>query len=401
MKILHVTPSFYPATSYGGPVFSTYALCNALAADPRVQLRVLTTDTAGPKASQRLDVKSFPTSYPPGYPVFFTRRVLATSVAPGLLARLWSMIGWADVVHLTATYSFPTIPTLALARLRRRPVLWSPRGALLASHTWDDVSRQQVKRIWEKICQAVASDRTLLHVTSEEEKAASLARMPGLRAIVIPNGIDIPTPVPPRRWQPDGVLRLMFLGRIDPVKAIENLIEGLALLEQRSVRLDVYGTGAADYIDGLKRLAASKQLGDIVHFHGHVEGESKRQAFAEADVCVLPSFSENFSMVVAEALAHGVPTSQAGELHGRRSSSGDAADGWTILPRRLQPQSRRCGMRTSHRWGPLGGNGCRPTSIGDQMAARTLEAKEIARSLARSSALLDPARAASRWVADP
>jgi glycosyltransferase involved in cell wall biosynthesis len=306
-RILQVTPTFYPATYYGGPIFSTYALCDALAAKPGVLLRVLTTDAAGPEPSQRLDVKPFPTQYPPGYPVFFTRRVLGQAIAPGLLARLWSMIGWADVVHLTGAYSFPTIPTLALAHMRRRPVLWSPRGALLASHAWADARRQHAKRAWERVCQGVMASSTLLHTTSEEEKTASIARMPGIRAVVIPNGVDVPPPFASRRWKPDGILRLMFLGRIDPKKGLPALIEAVGLLEHGAVRLGIYGTGDAEYVGGLKRLVASRGLEAVAHFHGHVDGDKKRQAFAEADVCVLPSFSENFGMVVAEALAHGLP----------------------------------------------------------------------------------------------
>jgi glycosyltransferase involved in cell wall biosynthesis len=40
---------------------------------------------------------------------------------------------------------------------------------------------------------------------------------------------------------------------------------------------------------------------------GEVTGDKKRAAFYSADACIVPSFSENFCMVVAEALAHGVP----------------------------------------------------------------------------------------------
>jgi glycosyltransferase involved in cell wall biosynthesis len=295
-----------------------------MAGDPRVELRVLTTDAAGPKRSQRLEVKSLPSSYPGGYPVFFARRLLGQAVAPGLLVRLWSMVGWADVVHLNYTYSFPTIPTLLLARLRNRPVLWSPRGALLASHAWRGARRPWIKWVWERVCRLVASDCVLLHSTSEEERAANLSRLPGMRAVMIPHGVEIPASLS-RHWQPNGVLRLMFLGRIDPVKGLENLIEAIALLEGGSTRLDIYGAGSSDYVAHLKQLAAST-VGETVRFRGHVEGEQKRQAFAEADICIVPSFTENFGMVVAEALAHGVPA-----IVGRGAP-------WS------QVEERRCGL---------------------------------------------------------
>lgn len=307
MKILHVTPTFYPATFYGGPIYSTYGLCNALARQPGVELTVLTTDAAGPRLPQRVIVDTFPAAYPGGYKVYFTRRLLAPEFAPGLLARLGPMVQRADIVHLTGTYSLPTIPTLLAARFLHRPVLWSPRGALLASRTWAEASRPNIKRLWERACRIVMRDCTILHVTSNEERAASVARLPGAEAVVIPNGIDLPLPISDREWRPSGTLRLMFLGRLDPVKALDRLIEAVARLAPNAPQLDLYGVGEGAYVESLRRLAVDRDAGDLVRFHGQTEGEAKRRAFSRADICVLPSHSENFGMVVAEALAHGVP----------------------------------------------------------------------------------------------
>ena len=49
------------------------------------------------------------------------------------------------------------------------------------------------------------------------------------------------------------------------------------------------------------------KTGQEKRMDGHVDGEDKLEAFMRADACVIPSFTENFGMVVAEALAHGVP----------------------------------------------------------------------------------------------
>jgi hypothetical protein len=76
MKVLQVTPTYYPATYWGGPIFSTHALCNALATRHDIELRVLTTDAAGPKRAQRLKADAFPTRFPAGYDIYFTRRIL-------------------------------------------------------------------------------------------------------------------------------------------------------------------------------------------------------------------------------------------------------------------------------------------------------------------------------------
>ena len=69
MKILHVIPTFYPATYWGGPIYSVYGLCNSLARMPGVRLRVLTTDAAGPSLSDSVDVSDYPVLFPDGYEV--------------------------------------------------------------------------------------------------------------------------------------------------------------------------------------------------------------------------------------------------------------------------------------------------------------------------------------------
>jgi glycosyltransferase involved in cell wall biosynthesis len=217
------------------------------------------------------------------------------------------MVRWADVVHLTGAYSFPTIPTLLACRLLKKPLVWSPRGALQATEEWKGAKKRKLKKVWEKICAAVMPKKCILHVTSEKEREASLERLPNAVATLIPNGTDIPESLPPRQWRPDGVLRLLFLGRLDPQKGIENLLEALSLIGNHDVRLDIYGTGDSSYSKRLASLVNDLNLGDRVRFHGRVEAEEKTKVFLAADLCVVPSYGENFGMVVIEALAHGVP----------------------------------------------------------------------------------------------
>lgn len=309
LRILHVTPAYFPATYWGGPIFTVYSLNNALASFCDVQLRVLTSDTAGPLLSNRLPVSTYkPTKYPHGYDVHFCRRVLHSEIAPAMLWRLVTLVRWADVVHLTATYSFSTIPTLLVCRLMRKPVVWSPRGALQATHEWAGARLRSQKAIWERICDFIVKGRRcVLHVTSAQEREASLARIPHAYAQIIKNGVDVPDQLPPRVWCPDGKLRLMFIGRLDPKKGLENLLYSLVLLRESNISLRIFGTGSPEYVADLEALVESLRISDLVTFAGHVDGEDRLAAFMCADLVIAPSHSENFCMVVAEALAHGVP----------------------------------------------------------------------------------------------
>jgi glycosyltransferase involved in cell wall biosynthesis len=146
----------------------------------------------------------------------------------------------------------------------------------------------------------------VLHVTSEEEGRASSERVKNARPVVIPNGVDVPPANGERQWRPTNQLRLLYLGRLHPIKGIENLLRALVELDSK-VRLSICGNGSKQYEQLLKSMVAELSLTDRVRFCGPVAGAEKEKQFREADVCVVPSFSENFGMVVAEALATGVP----------------------------------------------------------------------------------------------
>src|SRR5258708_2669679 len=243
IRILHVTPAFYPATYWGGPIYSVFGLCNALAVIPSVSLKVLTTDSAGSRLRDRVQVTDFPMRFR-GYDVFFCRRQWAASVAPGMILRLWPMIRWADAVHVTGVYSPPTIPALLICRLLGKPLVWSPRGAL---QRWSGTSHPWAKRLWERVCNALlVKRRSVLHVTSEDEGHESALRILRAEIACIPNGIDLPTLPAERVWKPKGRLRLLYIGRLDPKKGIENLLAALAQLLDGEMELAICGRGAAD-----------------------------------------------------------------------------------------------------------------------------------------------------------
>jgi glycosyltransferase involved in cell wall biosynthesis len=279
-------------------------LCNVLASRGGVELRVLTTDSSGPKRQDHLNIQTVPVHRPEGYGVYYCRKWWGKEFSGPLLVKLFPMVLWADVVHLTSVYSFSTLPTLFLCRLMRKPVVWSPRGAL---QRWERSTRPFLKRIWESICNWLLSpQRSALHVTSQNEAQESRRRITRARVKIVGNGVEIPLVLGERAWRPDGTLRLLYVGRLHPKKGIENFLQALGALDD-NVMLTVCGAGEPAYETSLKNLVHTLGLQARVHFQGHVDGERKSTVFRESDICVVPSFTENFAMVVAEALAHGVP----------------------------------------------------------------------------------------------
>ena len=300
MNILHVVPTFYPAVRYGGPIYSVLNLCLHLG-KLGCHVKVLTTDANG---SERLTEQQ---QRDPGLNemcVQFCRRIAGTA-APGLVTRLPGLVAWADVIHLTAVYNFPTLPTLFQARRLGKPVVWSPRGTL---QRWSGTRRTCEKAAFESLCRMTLPRSTVLHVTSSDEAAESQARFQTSSVAVIPNGIDIPAL--PARPQCDGALKILYIGRLDPKKGVENLLEALPILRGRinQWRLRIVGDGASK--NGLRHKAAAildLQEQSSIEFCGQLSGESKYHAFQWCDLVVVPSHTENFGIVVAESLAHARP----------------------------------------------------------------------------------------------
>ena len=303
MKILHIIPSFYPAHVYGGAVESVYQLCRNLTRHG-CELRVLTTDANG--LDKVLDIeKGREVELCMGLRVRYCKRLIGHSVSPMLLRLLPSYILWADVVHLTAVYSFPTIPALLVCKVLGKPVVWSPRGAL---QRWEGSTRPTLKFLWERICRLVLQKRFVLHVTSEDESRESQKCFPGVDIAVIPNAIEIPDNI--IHIPGNGTFRLLYLGRLHPKKGIENLLSACKRLKDHSDltwSLTLAGTGDPQYVETLRTNIEELKLGKQLQMVGAVEGKMKQNLFENSDAVVVPSHTENFGMVVAEAMAHGVP----------------------------------------------------------------------------------------------
>jgi|SRR5215831_724254 len=298
MRVLFVAPSFYPATCYGGPTFVNRDLCEALSEYKTVNLQVLTTDVNGPhsRIGREDQIK------PLGYQIIYCRHFIPRDFAPGLLLRLLGMIRRADVIHLNAVYSFTTIPTLVLCKLLRKPMVWSLHGAL---QKWPGKKKSRKKRVWEKACDLVCDNRRiLLHAVSPREEFESTSFIKSAGSVVINYGVEVPQEVHNR--QKSNPIRLLFLGRLHPVKGIENLLRALSQT-RANVTLDVCGEGDKCYEAQLRSLALELGIIDRVHFRGEVVGDAKLHCFLQADLCVVPSYTEGFATVVTEALAHGVP----------------------------------------------------------------------------------------------
>jgi len=126
--------------------------------------------------------------------------------------------------------------------------------------------------------------------------------------VIISNGIDVPGDV--LHVSGKGVLRLLYLGRIHPIKGIDNLLAACARLNNSSNltwSLTIAGGGKPDFVKALNLQIDELKLNRQVVLYGEADREDKEMLFQNSDIVILPSHNESFGMVIAEALAHGVP----------------------------------------------------------------------------------------------
>ena len=100
---------------------------------------------------------------------------------------------------------------------------------------------------------------------------------------------------------------IKYIGRIAPIKNLDSLSRAFARIAPEDWRLVIVGPDQENHAAELKALAQELGVSESIQFTGPKYGEDLQKAYADADIFVLPSYSENFGSVVIEALAHSVP----------------------------------------------------------------------------------------------
>ena len=313
MRILHVVPTYFPAVRYGGPIRSVHGLAVALSRLGH-DVHVYTTSVDGP---DDLDV---PTDRPvllDGVAVhyFCVPALRRLYWAPDLAKRLRLDIDGFDVVHLHSVFLWPTWAAARIAAAAGVPYIMTPRGMLIRSL----IRRKSrwVKTAWINLIERRSmAEAAAVHVTAELE--ADELRSFGFRTpriACIPNGVEWPSEPATIAAGPFSGLPSrfgLFVSRISWKKGLDRLITAWQWVPD--LPLVIAGNDEEDYLPKLQALARELGIAHRIHFVGPASDRHKWALYAAADVFVLPSYSENFGNVVAEAMAMGCPVIVTAEV---------------------------------------------------------------------------------------
>jgi glycosyltransferase involved in cell wall biosynthesis len=310
VRILHVLGTLSP--HYGGPATLLPQLAKAQAAAGH-QVVIATTTTDYPTG----------TYHKPGWDtlpdsevaVFFASVDYAPlQISRSLTTFLRRNIRDFDVVTLHGLYRFPSTAAGFLARRRGVPYIVVPHGALdpflFARST---TGKLRLKRLYERLfelpnLQAAAA----IHYTAEEERERASFLNLRSPSFVVPNGLDWQ---PYRALPPRGALRarwglgeapiVLFLGRLHLKKGLDLLVPAFDKVRRNEpdAQLVIAGPENDDYGKTVRGWVTERRLDSVVHFVGPLNAQDVVQAFVDADVFVLPSYTENFGVAVAEAMA--------------------------------------------------------------------------------------------------
>lgn len=222
---------------------------------------------------------------------------------------LWLLLSaWRyDIIQAHGAWMVPSLIGLAAARLGGGAFILVPHESMTRADVFKGAGavRHAIKRLIKAIYLRFSD---ALIVASEIEARESTDTRAARRCDVLYHPVfDDRAPLPsPRRWPAEmRELRVGFLGRFDPKKNIELLLEAAA--ESPRVSLHMAGSGSPSYEAQLRRLAETKGLGGRVRWLGFIGAEQKARFFDGIDILTMPSIQEGFGMVAAEAMCRGLP----------------------------------------------------------------------------------------------
>lgn len=293
MRQLHIVQSI--ATDFGGLGLAALRYSQALAqAGADVSLYVLA------RSSQELEIDEAA-----------GKIFIGGSCGVGLFAQAINLKKYVDaynfdVIHIHGTWS----PILAIvsyiAYLKGIPFVISPHGCL---EPWALQHRGLKKKLALSLYQKRIFLKASMIFATAEQELESIRRL-GIKTpvAVVPNGVDMPSVGGiSRNTAVNGHRKILFLSRIHPKKGLRDLVAAWAQVRQPGWRVIIAGPDEEGHLDQIRLQIDSLGLGGDFEFPGLVTGDRKEALFANADLFVLPTYSENFGIAVAEALARGVP----------------------------------------------------------------------------------------------
>ncbi|WP_421831899.1 glycosyltransferase [Limnobacter sp.] len=296
MKILHVVPSINLA--YGGPSRTTVHLANNLAVINGCEVYFYTYEELN---EDRLEF--FPEVF--AFTRICSRYYRLVSVLRDFY-RIKSILKEfdIDIVHIHGVWHPLGHFSAKAASCLNVPYIIQPRGML---EPWAMKFRWLKKKFAMSIYQKSDLRGASGFIATSDQEAHSLRVLcKSDHVAVIPNGVELLSNnifVSNKSY----IKTALFMSRIHPKKGVYELVGAWEKLKPEGWFLRIVGPDDGGHLARIRRLVNRLQLEDMVKVVGPLYGESREIEYARADLFILPTYSENFGIAIAEALSYGIP----------------------------------------------------------------------------------------------
>lgn len=291
---VHHVASFIAKKQLSGHSYSTPALCESISQDIDTHLHTTKPHNLLNKPSFKLHEYEINN--------VFNLALSSKKFKNGLKEKVQD----GDIIHNHMLWRMPNIYPLHIKKSKRISLITSPRGSM--SKEALQVSEKK-KLIFNKLSNQnnMLSSCDAFHATSNKEKNEIRSLGYKQPIAVIKNGVDIPI-LKKTNFSKEKT-KFLYLGRIHPIKGLDLLIRTWYKIEaqHKNCTLEICGYYEdIEYYNSLKELI--KKLGlQNIYFSDKVSGDEKQKKYIENDVFIIPSKSENFALVIAEAMSYGLP----------------------------------------------------------------------------------------------
>jgi len=226
-----------------------------------------------------------------------------TKLAHRIILQSIKEVKKCDVLMLSSFHFIPCFFVGLYALISKKKIIWSPRGELFDSA----INKNRFKKIYISLIKIFFAKPVIFHVTSNAEKEKIQFYMgKNTKTVLIPNYMELPE----KEERNTNEKYLLYVGRIAPIKALDNLINGLIKSEdfiKSNYKMLLAGFNNGDYYESLLKIIVENNMSEKIIFLGNIEGGGKNRLYANAYFTFLVSHSENFGNVVVESLAQGTP----------------------------------------------------------------------------------------------
>lgn len=316
MKLNIIIPSFYPATVYGGPIFSSLHTSEQLARLDDVEVFVSTTNT---NMHSKLNGETNKwKKFEDNLFVKYYNETIVDKFSLQLYLQIWKDIKATDIVHIQAIFNTPVPISLLYSKIFKKPVLISPRGALCQ---WCIGQGNSFKKYWLKFFIKPFKKQLFWHATCQSEKEDILKWFPDADISIVPNGVDVKMYDNYNDMNKTEYLKeylgidnkecshiVVSMSRLHAKKGFDVLIKSFIKMLETDLNavLIIAGPDEGEK-DNLQKMIIEFNVEKSIFIIEPLKEQKKIDFLANADLFVLPSHNENFGNVYIESLASGTP----------------------------------------------------------------------------------------------